>query len=93
MLGPALLGTLRTFVPVAVGFVITRLLDIGVALDEEAVNALNVFLLALITSAYYLVVTVLERKVHPYFGILLGAPKAPADYVPGGGDTATAKHA
>ena len=84
MLGPALLGTLRTFVPVVVGALVTWLIGAGVNLDEETVGALSVALLGIITAAYYFVVTLLERHVHPYFGVLLGAPKAPATYAAGG---------
>ena len=89
MLGPALLGTIRTFVPVVVGSLIAWLLDLGVTVDEGTVDALSLALVGLITAAYYFIVTLLERKVHPYFGVLLGVPKAPAAYIPGGGDENT----
>jgi len=91
MLGPALLGTIRTFVPVVVGALVTWLVGVGVNLDEDTVGALSVALLGLITAAYYFAVTLLERHVHPYFGVLLGAPRAPVEYAPGG-DTIAAPH-
>lgn len=80
MLGPAILGIIRTLVPVLVGSALLWLTNIsGVdmsGLSDEA----TVGLTAAVVTVYYAIVTFLERKVHPLFGVLLGYPKAPQNY-------------
>ena len=68
------LSILRTFIPAVVGAVVTVLAKIGAHVDSAA---LEVAASTIITGLYYAAVRVLEVKVGPRFGWLLGAPKAP----------------
>lgn len=74
----AVIALIRTFVPTLVGLIISFLVAQGVTLDPELEGALTSGLLALTVAGYYALVTLLERKVHPAFGWLLGVAKAPA---------------
>lgn len=78
MLRDSIIAAIRTGVAVVVTYVITWLLGVGVELDPEIALSLNVALFGLIVAGYNFAVGFLERKVHPYFGLLLGVPKAPA---------------
>jgi len=68
------LSIVRTFIPAVVGAVVTVLAKIGAHVDSAA---LEVAASTIITGLYYAAVRVLEVKVGPKFGWLLGAPKAP----------------
>jgi ABC-type sulfate transport system permease subunit len=68
------LSIIRTFIPAVVGAVVTLLTKIGANVDSAA---LEVGISTIITGLYYAGVRVLEVKVGPKFGWLLGAPKAP----------------
>jgi ABC-type sulfate transport system permease subunit len=68
------LSIIRTFIPAVVGAVVTVLTKIGANVDSAA---LEVGISTIITGLYYAAVRVLEVKVGPKFGWLLGAPKAP----------------
>jgi hypothetical protein len=68
------LSVVRTFVPVIVGALITVLTKIGADVSSEA---LELLVGAVVTTAYYTIVRVLETKVTPKFGWLLGAPRTP----------------
>lgn len=67
----------RTVVPVIVGSALTLLVTLGLTPDPAFQDALSSALFALFTSAYYIVARLLETKVAPKFGWLLGLPKAP----------------
>ena len=73
----AVIALIRTFVPTLVGLIVAFLVAQGVTLDPELESALTAGLLALAVAGYYALVTLLERKVHPAFGWLLGVAKAP----------------
>ena len=77
MLREPLIAAIRTGVAVAVGFVITFLVSKGFELPDDLQANLNLVVLSLVTAAYNWAVILLERHVHPYFGILLGVPKTP----------------
>lgn len=69
------LSIIRTFIPAVVGAIITVLAKIGAHVDSAS---LEVFISTVVTAVYYAGVRVLEVKVGPKFGWLLGAPKAPS---------------
>lgn len=73
---------IRTAVPTAVGALVTFLAGRGVVVDDGTRDMLAAALVSLVTTLYYAGVTVLERKVDPRWGWLLGAPKVPR-YGPG----------
>jgi len=70
---------IRTYVPVAVGALISWLVAHDVVLDEEAQTGLTIGLTGLVIGLYYLVARILERK-WPLFGFLLGTPKVQPVY-------------
>ncbi len=72
--GSLLPSVLRTFVPLIVGAVISILARLGDTVDSDAVTTI---VTAGITGVYYLVVRVLEYRVKPQFGWLLGYPAQP----------------
>ena len=77
MLRDSLIAAIRTGVASLVGFVVAYLVAQGVDLNEEfAVNATTA-LTVLFTALYNYLVILLEKNVHPGFGILLGIPKTP----------------
>jgi hypothetical protein len=83
MLGTVIVATIRTVVPVVVGLALAWLarrgLPVGDELSAQWVTALDVAAVA----GYYALVTLLERRVHPWFGVLLGIPRAPSYDVQG----------
>lgn len=74
---------LRTLVPVAVGAVIGWLASAGITVDPEFQTALDLTLMGLGTSAYYVVARLLEVHVSPRFGWLLGSTQSPDGYSAG----------
>lgn len=78
MLRDIIIAAVRTGVAAAIGIAITWLLNMGIEVPEDFAQSLNLVLFGLVVAGYNLAVSFLERKVHPYFGILLGIPKAPA---------------
>lgn len=70
----------RTLVPLIGGGIITWLVSLGINLDDQLSTALTVFLYAVFSSAYYIVVRVFETYVSPKLGWLLGLAKAPQAY-------------
>jgi hypothetical protein len=68
------LSVVRTVVPVLVGLLVSSLANIGATLDNATAT---VFVEAVVVAAYYAIARVLETKVAPAFGWLLGAPKPP----------------
>ena len=73
-----IISLIRTFVPVLVGQIMTWLATIGVldATGEISAQLITTFTL-LFTTLYYALVRVLETKLSPKWGWLLGAAKAP----------------
>lgn len=78
MLRDSIIAAIRTGVAFVVTYIITWLVGLGFVLDNDISAALNVALFGLCVAGYNLVVGLLERKVNPFFGVLLGIPKAPA---------------
>jgi len=68
------LSVVRTFVPVIVGALITILTKIGADVSSES---LELLIGSIVTTAYYTMARILETKVAPRFGWLLGAPRTP----------------
>lgn len=77
MLSQPLIALIRTAVPSLVGLLVSWLAVRGFALDPEAQAGIVTVLTTAIITLYYALVTLLERKVNPAFGWLLGVAKAP----------------
>lgn len=77
MLAQSIIALIRTAVPSFIGLVVSWLAIRGFDLDLETQAALITALNTLLITAYYALVTFLERKVNPAFGWLLGMAKAP----------------
>lgn len=71
-----LVQIIRTVVPMAVGFLFTWLLAIGIELPEGTKAELTSFLVLFSSSLYYISVAALEKKF-PAFGWLLGVARNP----------------
>lgn len=67
---------IRTYVPIAVGTVISWLATRGLNIDEATGAALVAGLTGVCIAVYYTVVRLLERKF-PKIGLLLGSAKTP----------------
>lgn len=78
MLRDTIIAAIRTGVATIVTALVTWLLGFGVQIDPQAQGALAVALFGLCVALYNAGVILLERKVHPMFGVLLGVPKSPA---------------
>lgn len=70
------ISLIRTWVPIVVGWAITKLLVIGVVVDGDVSDNLKVNLTMLVIGLYYAVARWLEQKF-PNVGILLGYIKQP----------------
>lgn len=68
----------RTVVPALVGLVATALAHVYVDIDEQG---LTMFLVTAFTTVYYGLFRLLEARVSPQFGWLLGLARPPA-YTP-----------
>jgi hypothetical protein len=77
MLRDLIIAAIRTGVAAGVGFAITWVVGFGVEVPEDFAASMTVVVFGLVVAAYNAGVGVLERKVHPLFGLLLGVPKAP----------------
>jgi hypothetical protein len=77
MLSDIVIAAIRTGVAAAVGFGITYVIGLGVEVPEDFTSTLTVVLFGLVVAGYNAAVGLLERNVHPLFGVLLGVPKAP----------------
>ena len=77
MLRDTTIAGIRTGVATLVGLLVTFLISKGFVIPEEFAVNFTLALVVLVTAAYNWLVILLEKKVHPYFGILLGIPKAP----------------
>lgn len=78
MLHDPVIALIRTFVPSMVGVLIAWAAAKGIGVDDATSAAVSAFLIAVCTAGYYAIATLLERKVDPLFGWLLGVPKAPS---------------
>lgn len=73
-----IISLIRTFVPVLVGQIMTWLAAIGILDTTGEISAqLIASFTLLFTTLYYALVRVLETKLSPKWGWLLGAAKAP----------------
>lgn len=77
MFSDTIIALIRTFVPAAIGSAIAWGIDRGVTIDTDTQTQLTAALVTVCITLYYALVTVLERKVNPAFGWLLGMPKTP----------------
>lgn len=77
MFHDTIIALIRTFVPAAIGSAIAWGIDQGITLPEDTQTQLTAALVTVCITLYYALVTILERKVNPAFGWLLGVPKAP----------------
>lgn len=82
MFAPSIIAIIRTLVPAAIGSVIGLAINLGFDVSAEAQSTLTTAIVTLSITAYYALVTYLERNVNPAFGWLLGIAKAP--YYDGG---------
>ncbi len=81
MLSDTVISLIRTWVPVVIGAVLTFLATkLGIVVDEDSKTNAILAATAVVTSAYYAVVRLLEKKF-PWAGLLLGSRRAPA-YTP-----------
>lgn len=67
---------IRTYVPIAVGAVVSLLLAKGIELDPSTQAGLIVALTGVSQAVYYFLARVLERKF-PQFSFLLGSSAQP----------------
>ncbi|WP_460801466.1 hypothetical protein [Microbacterium sp. GXF6406] len=70
------IAAIRTFVPIAVGALVTWLATANIALDPSSEVAIASGLTALVTAVYWAAATWLARKF-PWAGWLLGYPAQP----------------
>lgn len=68
---------IRTYVPIVVGALASYLLTVGINLDADAQLGLVTALTVILQGVYYLVARLLEKKVSPRFGLLLGVASKP----------------
>jgi len=73
MLNDLVTSLIRTVVPIAVGWVVFLLANIGLDVDSSQVAG---FLTALFGAVWYTLARWIEGK-YPNFGWLLGSPKQP----------------
>lgn len=71
------ISQIRTIVPVVVGMIVSWLSARGVDVDSETTAAAITLLTGAASTAYYLIVRLLEEKVSSKFGLLLGSTKTP----------------
>lgn len=77
MFSDSIIALIRTAVPALVGTLLAVLINWGIQIDQGQADTLSAALIPICISAYYALVTYLERKVNPNFGWLLGNPKTP----------------
>jgi len=74
MFNDTIVSLIRTWVPMAAGFIAAQLLGLGIEGDASAIEQA---VTPIVMGAYYVIARGLERA-HPAFGWLLGVPKAPS---------------
>jgi hypothetical protein len=73
---------IRTWVPLLVGAVLTWLArEYDLVIDEDTTMSTITAATGIVTGVYYAIVRLLEEKVAPGYGWLLGAAKKPV-YTP-----------
>ena len=77
MLHDSMIAAIRTGIAALVGTVVSYLVSSGFDLDSGFTLGLITVLTVFCIASYNWLVIILEKKVHPMFGILLGVPKAP----------------
>jgi len=75
-LSNTIIGAIRTAVPLGVGWLITQLALLGVALPVETETQLATAFTAIAAAAYWAIVTALSKK-WAWVGWLLGNPAQP----------------
>lgn len=78
MLTDSFIALIRTIVPAIVGSLIALGVNAGIEFEAGTVENLTAVLIPICISAYYALVTYLERNVNPNIGWLLGNPKSPS---------------
>lgn len=73
-------STVRTIVPVVVGFFLQLAVTWNLPLDQEFESTLTALLTLLLTTAYYVAVRLFETYISPKLGWLLGYAKSPDSY-------------
>lgn len=77
-LSPFVISQIRTYVPVAVGALLTWLASsLKIVIDPSSQTALVALCTAVLSAVYYLLVRVLE-KWQPKLGVFLGVAAKPA---------------
>lgn len=71
----------RTYVPLAVGWVVTFLATLGISVTDDQRAALVSLLGTVVGALYYLLARLLEKKF-PALTWLLGSPVQPVAYAP-----------
>lgn len=71
------IAAIRTGAAVLVSAVITWATGHGIDVPESFEGAVNLFVFSTGVAGYNLAVNFLEKKVHPWFGVLLIVPKSP----------------
>jgi hypothetical protein len=74
----AVISLIRTICPIIAGALITWLVRQGIRVDASVSQPLTEALVAVFSAAYYALARLLETKVAPGFGWMLGVPKTPA---------------
>lgn len=77
MFRDSVIAAIRTGVATVVGLLIAYLVSKGFDIDDSVKINLISALTVLFTAAYNWIVILLEKKVNPAFGVLLGIPKTP----------------
>jgi len=75
-----IISQVRTWIPIAVGYLLSYLATKGIVIDQQIQAALITLIGGLATGLYYFIARLLEVHVSPKFGWLLGYAKKP-EYV------------
>lgn len=71
------ISQIRTYVPIAVGYMMSWAVSLGIELDPETEKNITLALGALLSGLYYYIARLLERR-WPQLGWLLGSSQQPA---------------
>lgn len=72
-----IISQVRTWIPIAVGYLLSYLATKGIVIDQQIQAALITLIGGLATGLYYFIARLLEVHVSPKFGWLLGYAKKP----------------
>lgn len=78
MFHDSIIAAIRTGVAAVVVSLVSLFIQQGVDINDSVAGSLTVGLTGLGIAAYNWLVIVLEKKVDPRFGYLLGIPKTPS---------------